>query len=73
MKLSKQTERKLKLENIERCLNCQEFLNCKICQKEDLTECAHKYTELPEEQQVVIISMDEWSKKRRVNFGEDES
>ncbi len=53
-------EKKLKIENIERCLNCKSFLRCKE-RKEDVVVCEH-YKEVPVKQQLVIVKLSEYEK-----------
>ena len=37
--LNKTIERKMKIENLERCMNCLGFENCKEKMKEDVVDC----------------------------------
>jgi hypothetical protein len=60
--LSKKVERKMKIENLARCMNCLGFENCKEKMKEDIVECGH-FEELPDDEQVVVVSLNEWSNK----------
>lgn len=64
MKKSKELERKLKIENLEKgCLNCQAFVSCRMCRKESIIDCDH-FVELPEDQQVVVVNLLEWAKRK---------
>jgi hypothetical protein len=54
-------ERKLRIENLTRCMNCEAFVTCKECEKENLAECDH-YREIAARKQVVLVSLTEWSK-----------
>jgi len=58
-KLSK-VEKKLKLENIERCLNCKLFSDCPET-KEEVIVCS-KFKEIPVKQQLVIVKLSDYSK-----------
>jgi hypothetical protein len=55
-------ERKLKIEYIELCLNCQLFIRC--CERKDGIVCCGKYKEMPLEDQLVIVGFTEYSKLR---------
>ena len=52
-------EKKLKIENLTRCLNCALFCKCRL-QKEEIIVC-EKYREIDVERQVVIVPLKEWS------------
>jgi hypothetical protein len=52
--------RKLKIENLTRCLNCSRFPRCGESFKENVVEC-ERVRELPTEKQVVVVKLSEWS------------
>jgi hypothetical protein len=52
-------EKKLKMENIERCLNCKLFCRCKL-QKEEMVIC-YDYSEVSDDEQVVVVPLKEWA------------
>jgi hypothetical protein len=62
--LNKKVERKMKIENLERCMNCLGFEICKERMKEDVVDCDH-FEELSDNEQVVVVNLNEWS--NRVN------
>ena len=39
--LNKKVEIKMKIENLERCMNCLGFENCEEEMKEDVVDCDH--------------------------------
>lgn len=57
-------ERKMKIENLERCMNCVGFEDCKEKMKEDIVDCDH-FEELDEEDQVVVVNLNEWSNRAK--------
>jgi hypothetical protein len=58
--MDKETSRKLKIENLTRCMNCLAFVTCKEHFKEDVVDCDHLAEVLPQNQ-VVVMKMSEWS------------
>jgi hypothetical protein len=54
-------ERKLRIENLTRCMNCEAFVTCGECEKENVVECDH-YKEIAPRKQVLVISLSEWCK-----------
>lgn len=58
--MNKETDRKLKIENLERCLNCSLFAGCLEPKKEDIADCDH-FSELSSAKQVLIIALAEYS------------
>jgi hypothetical protein len=53
-------EKKLKSENIERCLNCKLFCKC-IELKEEVCTC-ERFRELPLREQLIVVNLAEFSK-----------
>jgi len=53
-------EKKLKIENLERCLNCSCFNRC-LELKEEVALC-EKFKEVPMKKQLVIVSLEENSR-----------
>jgi hypothetical protein len=49
-------ERKLKILNLNRCLNCAAFSSCEESLKEDVAEC-ELFDELPDKNQVIITKL----------------
>ena len=52
-------EKKLKLENLTRCMNCELFCRCKLV-KEEMIVCS-KFSEINDDKQVVIVPLKEWA------------
>lgn len=63
MEISKELDRKLKIENIERCMNCSVFVSCEEPFKENVVDCSHHFQELPESEQLVVIKLTKWCQK----------
>ena len=61
IKLKLDLERKLRIENLTRCMNCEAFVTCGECEKENVVECSH-YREIPPRKQVVVVGLSEWCK-----------
>jgi hypothetical protein len=59
--MDKEIERKLRIENLTRCMNCAAFVTCKECEKENVVDCDH-FVEILEKEQVVVVRLDEWSR-----------
>ena len=57
-KMSK-IEKKLKLENLTRCINCRLFCNCAF-RKEEIVIC-ESFKELNVKKQLIIIPLEEYS------------
>ena len=57
-KMSK-IEKKLKLENLIRCINCALFCQCGL-QKEEIVVC-DKFREINVKKQLIIVSLDEYA------------
>jgi hypothetical protein len=52
---SDEVKRKLRVENLERCMNCRQFTHCPLI-KDEIVCCA-KYQEVDEKEQVVVINL----------------
>ena len=50
-------ERRLRIEHLERCMNCRLFPSCTERGKEDI-ECCELFDELDSKDQVVVISLE---------------
>ena len=57
-KLSK-VEKKLKLENLTRCINCALFCQCEL-RKEEMIVC-DRFKEINTKKQLIIVSLEEWA------------
>ena len=55
-------ERKLRIENLTRCMNCSVFVTCAEPFKENVADCDH-FLELPDSEQVVVVKLNEWAKE----------
>jgi hypothetical protein len=55
---SDELERKLKIEHLERCMNCKTFVHC-VLVKDEIVCCA-KYQEVDEREQVVVIDLEHY-------------
>lgn len=64
--MDNEIERKLRIENLTRCMNCSAFVTCKECEKENVVDCDH-FVEIADEEQIVIISLCEWAKGKQHN------
>lgn len=60
--MDEEVERKLRIENLTRCMNCSAFVTCKESYKENVIDCDH-FVEIGEEKQVVVIRLVEWAKR----------
>jgi hypothetical protein len=61
--ISKTVERvalKMKISNIERCLNCELFSDCPH-QKEEMITC-EKFSQLPIGKQLIVVSLEQFGK-----------
>ena len=56
--LVKSVRRKIKIENLIRCMNCSVFVTCVEDLKENVVECDH-YSEVSKEKQVIVIPLSE--------------
>ena len=54
-------DRKLRIENMTRCMNCEAFVTCKECEKENVVDCDH-FREIAVRKQVVTVSLTEYCK-----------
>ena len=54
--LVKSVRRKIKIENLTRCMNCLTFVTCVEPLKENVVECDH-YSEVQSEKQVIVIPL----------------
>ena len=63
MEESRELSRKLKIENLEKCMNCLIFVTCREPFKEDLVDCGHHLLEEPESEQIVVVKLSEWCGK----------
>ena len=54
-------EKKLKIENIERCLNCKLFIECEE-RKEEVVVC-NRFKETPAKDQLVVVRLSLYGKK----------
>ena len=59
--MNKGLQRKLKIENLTRCMNCSVFMACREPLKEDVVDCDH-FVEIPDKEQVIVIGLCEWTK-----------
>lgn len=57
--MDKELERKLKIENLTRCMNCFAFVTCKEPYKENVADCDH-FVEIQSRKQVIVIGLAEW-------------
>ena len=48
--------RKLKILNLNRCMNCSKFIDCKESQKEEISDCP-SFDELPDNEAVVVVEL----------------
>jgi hypothetical protein len=55
MKLDDKVRRKLKIEYMNRCFNCERFVNCIFGIKEDIVDC-ELFVEVPDSLQVIVVS-----------------
>ena len=55
-------EKKLRREYLTRCLNCRLYFECKL-DKDQIVVCS-RFIELPDDEQVVIVNLKEWSHLR---------
>ena len=53
-------QRKLKIENLTRCMNCSVFVTCKESFKENVVDCDH-FSEIPTQKQVLVVKLVEWA------------
>ncbi len=60
--MNNEIERKLRVENLTRCMNCAGFVACEECEKENMADCDH-FVEIGEEKRVVVIRLVEWAKR----------
>jgi hypothetical protein len=63
--MNKETDRKLRMENLTRCMNCLTFSVCNEERKEDVVCCAH-YREVEAESQVVVMLLTELCRQDRI-------
>ena len=56
-------QRKLKIENLTKCMNCRTFMSCKEPFKENVVDCGHHFLEEAESEQVVVVKLKEWAKE----------
>jgi hypothetical protein len=59
--MKEETRRKLRIENLTRCMNCLAFSVCTEKGKENIVCCRH-YREIGVESQVVAVPFIEWCK-----------
>ena len=52
-------EKKLKLENLTRCLNCRLFCDCDL-KKEEMIVC-DRFKEINVKKQLIIVPLEEWA------------
>ncbi len=50
-------ERKLRIENLVRCMNCLSFTTCSEPFKENMADCGEKFLEMPADEQVSVIPL----------------
>jgi hypothetical protein len=60
--MNEKLERKVRIENLTRCMNCLSFTTCSEPFKENMVDCGEKFVELPVDKQVVVISLIEGQK-----------
>jgi hypothetical protein len=58
--MNEEVDKKLRIENLTRCLNCSVFVTCKEPYKENAAECDH-FEEIQSQKQVVVIGLAEWA------------
>jgi hypothetical protein len=56
--MNKDVERKLKIENLTRCMNCLAFVACCELRKEDIVDCQN-FKEIGLENQVTLVNLRE--------------
>ena len=56
--MNEELKRKLKIERVEICLNCQLFVECECVGK--FEECAN-FLEIESEKMVVVVSLDKYA------------
>lgn len=59
--MDKETSRKIKNENLTRCMNCEGFETCNEVFKEKLVDCC-RFVEVSVQNQVVVVKLSEWGK-----------
>jgi hypothetical protein len=62
---NEKSERKMKFEHLEKCMNCKLFLGCSQGKKEDTEDCG-KFKEQNSDRQVVIIDLKEYMKLKKL-------
>ncbi|NLE04461.1 MAG: hypothetical protein GX638_06640 [Crenarchaeota archaeon] len=62
IKMNEKLERKVRIENVNRCLNCISFVTCSESFKENIADCGEKFVELPLDKQVLVVSLIEEQK-----------
>lgn len=53
-----EVRKKLKIENLERCMNCKLFVNCPLVKDEVV--CCTNYREVDEREQVIVIGLEHY-------------
>jgi hypothetical protein len=56
--MKEETTRKLKIENLTRCMNCSGFVACCELRKEDIVDCQN-FKEVGLENQVTLVNLKE--------------
>lgn len=56
-------DRKLKIENLTRCMNCSRFVTCEETFKENVLEC-ERVREIPAQKQVVVVELIERTRRK---------
>jgi hypothetical protein len=55
--MSKRVDKKLKIENLTRCMNCNRFVTCSEKEKENIVDCL-RYREVGRGNQVVAVRLE---------------
>ena len=55
---SDEVKRKLKIENLERCMNCRLFTHCPLVKDEIV--CCSKFQEVDVNEQVVVVGLEHY-------------
>jgi hypothetical protein len=63
--MKEETRRKLRIENLTRCMNCLAFSVCNEERKDEVVCCEH-YREIKAESQVVVVLLTELCRQDRI-------
>jgi hypothetical protein len=64
--MNKETERKLQIENLTRCMNCSRFGTCSEKEKENIVDCLH-YREVGVQSRVFVGSLKECCSRESID------